>query len=679
MTNTPSGRGRARRTPRLLTIAVVAILALGGASAAVAAPTPKDPDPTPAPTASTPPPAGSVDDVSASLDSYGPSVIVDGQSVAASLTLTNASGLPVPEASASLFITKQPFDSRTDLAAFFDKPNSAPMRLLASAPAGQPDVDKDGEPLETGTLSGRSSEQVRIAASAKDLSLPAGTAGVYGITVAFEVGTSRVFVDSMALTWQDRDIASLPVTAIATVAGPPSRATAILAGADINGVALLVDPTALTAAASPNALDGREVYMLPATNPDVASLAHAGDTALIEFALAESRSRKWTAIADQPWLALSAVSDQSVVGWADKSGAVATLFEDHRAATSPDTVGENGHPPAVTRVALADSKKAPLITPDATLSDLVATFRPSDPTGPSRIVAESALIAIEGDGTRSVVVSPGLDWIVADGTSSANLAALMAAPWVTPRTLAQTIADAQPGESETPAADGVAQDLPVDQVNALSGQLFELTRLAQTAEDPNSVLVPGGLSLLSAVSSTARGNHDLQEAAYRAAAATVDAALNGVDIVRNSDVNLIATSGEVPITVRNGLAVDSTVTVVMRSTSPNLQVRDRPSVAVPAGGEATAMIPVEAVSSANVNLSVWLINSDGDPVSEPQAFTMRVRADWGSAATAAFTGLLVLVLIGGIIRTIRRGRKDTRTGPGAGAEGAKIVDSEGHV
>jgi len=191
--------------------------------------------------------------------------------------------------------------------------------------------------------------------------------------------------------------------------------------------------------------------------------------------------------------------------------------------------------------------------------------------------------------------------------------------------------------------------------------------------------VPGGLSLLSAVSSTARGNHDLQEAAYRAAAATVDAALNGVDIVRNSDVNLIATSGEVPITVRNGLAVDSTVTVVMRSTSPNLQVRDRPSVAVPAGGEATAMIPVEAVSSANVNLSVWLINSDGDPVSEPQAFTMRVRADWGSAATAAFTGLLVLVLIGGIIRTIRRGRKDTRTGPGAGAEGAKIVDSEGHV
>lgn len=233
-------------------------------------------------------------------------------------------------------------------------------------------------------------------------------------------------------------------------------------------------------------------------------------------------------------------------------------------------------------------------------------------------------------------------------------------------------------EWELPAADGISGDVPVDRVDALASRLSDLTKIAQTAEIPSAVLIPGGTTLLGAVSSTERGHPELQAESFDAATATVDATLSAVDIVRNSDVNLIASSGEVPITVRNDLPVDATVTVVMRSTSPNLQVRDRPEITVPAGGEEIAMIPVEAVSSANVVLSVWLLNPDGDPISEPQDFTMRVRADWGSAATAIFTGLLVLVLIGGIIRTIRRGRKDTRTGPGAPAEGAKIVDGDVH-
>lgn len=656
----------------LASLAAVVTVALVGASAAMGATDPA-PGAEPSPSA-TPKPTGTAADVTATLEAYGPFVVVDGQSVAATLGLTNASPYPVPKAAASLSITKRPLTSRADLAAFYEDPRAAPMRKLKSVAIGVPDLDEDDEPLGTGTLAGNASAQVRVAASSKDLSLPRGTAGVYGVIASYRIGGTTVVVDAMALTWHDAEVDPLPVTAIATVSGQPARASALLAGADVPGVSLLVDPTSLTAAAPTDVLRSHELYMLPATNPDVPSLAHAGDTELIDFALDQSRTRDWSTVADSPWVALSPVADQSVAGWAAGGGAVATLFDREAAQVTPKLPVTDGRVPPVVTVTIADDKQAPLVVPDAYLSDLIATFRPGDPAGPSRIVAETALLAFAGDGTQGIVASPGLGLVVPDEGPSANLEALMVGPWVAPRNLADALSDPGIVPVKLPKAADVAQDLPVDNVHALADRLSGLAVLSQTANNPNMVLVPGGNSLLSGVSASVRGDAERQAAGFAAAITAVDATLGAVGIVQSSDVNLIATSGEVPFTVRNDLDVDSTVTVVMRSTSPNLRVRDRPVVTVPAGGETTAMVPVEAVSSANVALKVWLVNADGDAVSAPQDFTMRVRADWGNAATAVFTGLLVLVLIGGIIRTIRRGRKDTRTGPGGPAQGAKIVD-----
>ncbi len=42
---------------------------------------------------------------------------------------------------------------------------------------------------------------------------------------------------------------------------------------------------------------------------------------------------------------------------------------------------------------------------------------------------------------------------------------------------------------------------------------------------------------------------------------------------------------------------------------------------------------------------------------------VRVRAQWGNAATGVFTAALAVLLIAGIVRTARRGRKDTRMRP----------------
>lgn len=663
----------ARQSPRLLAgSAAVVVLAIAATFTFVGGARADDPPvaPTPAPI-----PMGTAADISATIAGYGSFVVKAGQSLSATVTVTNAATDPVAGVSLSLAVTQQPLSTSEELAQFFDDPSSLATRVVKTIAVGTPELDEDDKPLDMGTLAGSASPQVRIAASSKDLGLPAGTAGVYGVITSYGVGETKVTVDSSAMTWLDTAVASLPVTAIATIAGQPGRVSALLSAAAIDGVTVAIDPTALTSASPVDSLEGREVFLLPATHPDVASLAHAGDTLLTEFALEQSRTHGWTGAANAPWLAVSAVADRSVAIWAEEAGAAATLFDPTHASASPSMPAVDGGVPAAVHVPAKDGHTASLLVPDATLSNLVASFRPGEPAGPSRIVAESALLAFAGDGSQGVVVAPGLSWVVDADGPSANLAALMAAPWVTVRPVRDAITDSHYTKGNLPDTQGVKQDVPAEHIDALSSRLTALTQLSATTANPRALLVPGGRMLLNAVPTTARGDAERQAAAFDSSTRVLDATLSAVGIVQSSDVNLIATSGEVPITVHNDLGVATTVKVVMRSTSPKLRVRDYPVITIEARSEGTAMIPVEAVSSADVAINVWLTNPAGDPVSTTQNFTMRVRADWGNAATAIFTVMLVLVLIGGLIRTIRRGRKDTRTGPGELAEDAELSDA----
>jgi uncharacterized iron-regulated membrane protein len=55
---------------------------------------------------------------------------------------------------------------------------------------------------------------------------------------------------------------------------------------------------------------------------------------------------------------------------------------------------------------------------------------------------------------------------------------------------------------------------------------------------------------------------------------------------------------------------------------------------------------------------------------------MRVRAAWGNLTTGVFTAGLVVLLIAGLVRTIRRGRKDTRLRPTADTPVAGASDDD---
>ncbi len=91
-------------------------------------------------------------------------------------------------------------------------------------------------------------------------------------------------------------------------------------------------------------------------------------------------------------------------------------------------------------------------------------------------------------------------------------------------------------------------------------------------------------------------------------------------------------------------------------------IRDRIKdviLTVPADGQTTATVPVRAVGSGDVNLTIMLLANDGTAVGAPQTIHMRVHADWESRGTRVMGAGLVILLVGGIVRTVRRGRRTT--------------------
>lgn len=137
------------------------------------------------------------------------------------------------------------------------------------------------------------------------------------------------------------------------------------------------------------------------------------------------------------------------------------------------------------------------------------------------------------------------------------------------------------------------------------------------------------------------------------------AGAEAVDVSTNPDINLISTGSEIPLTVRNRFDQDVSVTVRLMPSESTLQVTDTVSVIVPAYSSTGIRVPVEAAGSGDVTVAIDILNDNGDVARSAQPFTVRVRADWENTGTLVLGALLVLLLGGGIIRTLRRGRPKT--------------------
>ena len=195
---------------------------------------------------------------------------------------------------------------------------------------------------------------------------------------------------------------------------------------------------------------------------------------------------------------------------------------------------------------------------------------------------------------------------------------------------------------------------------ALRGMLdseIVLGEFSSILDDPQVLLSPKRIQIMRA---TAVG---LGDKAFDTAVAAVDTAttdtLEAVDIPPASTIQLLSANADLPFSVRNDLPWPVNINLSVKPSDPRLEVQSVTPWTIQPGTTTRVKVPVSArIGSGEVTLTLALSSPTGVPISEPETVRVSVRAEWEAIGLGVLGGLIVLLLGLGIIRTVRRRRRE---------------------
>lgn len=488
--------------------------------------------------------------------------------------------------------------------------------------------------------------------------------------------------------------ASSPPTAPSTTApsagATPSPQTGGNATASPSGKAPQVSNEVIQlSAALARAIHSDSLVALPWGDSDTAALAHLQQTSLIETAARrtqESAIVKAGAPTSVSWLA-SSVADATTVN--------ALAQPDSTIIASPESL-----PPSdeltYTPSGLGASGNHAVLIPEQSLSGALtgqdANPTASDQGDPTTQSTQASALdtrqLLRGDSAILVRQAPMLerDIVVAMPRQAASavqssvvrerVSALRSVPWTQSQTLGALQESAQHEvaavnegtsrieRSETPDTVIDDDELSADTLAAAGRTATTLQSISSVLSEPAALL--GDYTDLEAVVSSAswRADPTTRNAQVPAAEAAGAGVTSSLAAVPSSTINLISSEAQLPVRITSSLAQDVTVQVYLVSNNKRLRVPRTTTVRVPAHQQAKVTVPIQAVGSGDVALTVQVLAADGTTVGTPTTVNMRVRADWEGRGTGIIVGVLVSIVVIGTVRTVRRGRR-TAVAPAA--------------
>ncbi len=523
---------------------------------------------------------------------------------------------------------------------------------------------------------------------------------------------------SFLLWWPDIEIETMPLSVLAAAtpsaaertaareARLPAGATAaerlvpLIEALDHPGVDLAVDPSVLTelpatvdltdaeedapSSATDEATDslrdaltsftgdpGRALYHLPWADADVGALAHAGRGDLVTGAVLPP---------DEAAEALAMDTSDTVLGWpasqvVDGVTVDALAEAGAQSLVLPGTGLAAAIPLTYTPSARVDLElgagQVPAAVVDERLSALLTgTMLPIDGADPATeldpltarqyLLAETAVITRERPAERrDLLISVPRDTTAPPELLDAQLTALSQAPWLDRVGLSEIFALDAPELAREALPELVVEEGEVDSttLERVDGVLARTTAFAGILSQPGELVSEVRASLREVSSAAWRRDPAAREDLV---AAAEDAARERQGLVAarpGSTLNLINEAAHIPVAVTNEMAQPAHVKVRLDPRDARLVADEAIDLQIPAHQSNTAQVPVHAVGSGDVVVEVLLTTPDGTPIDEPVEIQVRVRADWETVGTAVIAGILVLMLIAGIIRTVRRARR----------------------
>ncbi|GAB2464324.1 DUF6049 family protein [Xylanimonas ulmi] len=528
-----------------------------------------------------------------------------------------------------------------------DGADADPVRLSLLAPMTGPAVDPS-DPQATGALAGSAAPGGALARTLAAVSAAEQATGARGaLSLAIDpalVATAAASDDPQVAAWAGAVSELGDRTGVRPLA-PYDPDLAALAHASL-------DPSALTAAVTaplpggwtmPDTWGDPLAWPAGSAAPDLATLGAARaaglGTAVVASGLAPIRGTG-TGLAT---VATGHGDITAVVA----DGPLSTVLYSATHRTNGQTTGEttgqtngqaNGH--ANGAVALS--------TTEAT----------------QRLLAETSVVSAQSaDNEPHLVAVMPRGWSPDLDALRGTLSALAASGWVRLTPLDDLLSEPTPDITRVPldSSEPQAQELAPDQVRRLEQARAAVASLASVAAQPSDLTALVGPQLAAPTSVAWRASPEARPAAVSAAVSAADALRGRLAVsVVDTEITLISAAGSLPVSVRNDLPVDATVTVMLEPDDPRLVVGARPTQTIAAGAEARITVPVSALASGDVEVEVRLLTPDGAPAAAPVTLQLRVRAGWETVGTAVIAGGVALLLIVGIWRTVRRGRSPRR-------------------
>lgn len=566
------------------------------------------------------------------------------------------------------------------------------------------------------TVAPGATSSVRIAVPMSEITFPIryDNWGARGLEVTLTGAESSATARTMGVFYPDEDLDAEPVRVAALVAATPTAsewrsalpsnqltdATAaerIRAATSIQGASVALDPAVLNAAATQTAI------ALPWADADLGLLAGAGELDRVPLAEAEERAKNA--------FEASAVDATYSIAWplpSDVDGDLVrvlrqagydnlVLAESALPETDGDTrdarvdvlVGgstgnESAEAGGATSVASGEASGEPnaddgegraaattmrAVVGDAGFSSALLGYPGTsgvDPELTARQIALATTAVVARQTTAAENLLAIIDRAAAARLDSAlslsitsRLAVIESAPWVelvdVPSMLEQETD--QSVEGSTLAATGNVTTQQRTSVADASMLTRLTTDLASAFEDDSRLLaLEQTLTITPSTAWRAAGSSGAE--VVEAVRAQLDAITTGVTVAPpESNVNLFAEESALPITVTNTLDVPVTVHIKVTPELPALRIEGTPDVTLEPLSTQTVRVPVTALANGVTQVDVDVTSPDGAPLGERATFQMTVQAEWESVTTTVLAVALGVLLVVGLVRNIRRGRR----------------------
>lgn len=277
-----------------------------------------------------------------------------------------------------------------------------------------------------------------------------------------------------------------------------------------------------------------------------------------------------------------------------------------------------------------------------------------------RMVAELAALGAErGPSSRIVLATlPRGVWPASGFRLAQTLTVLEGSPWSAPSTLAAA-------RLAAPATNVALREATESKERLAT--VHRLLQSEQAVQQFATVLVRPELLtgetrarlLVLLATAWSRDADDWETAADQAVQQNAET-VRAVRIVsNNANYNLVANEGSIPVTVTNPLPYAVRVELHANPSNGRLAIERVSAKTIPADSRGIVLVPVKAqLGNGRVELSLQLTSQTGVLIGPLVVVPVAVNADWEGIGAFVVGGLLVLLFGFGLVRNIRRRRRE---------------------